>query len=79
MIAFNAWPRTTAARQPWYRDLRADALVGKKVVDKDGCKAGALDELVCDSKDYEGERVTGIGGFKHPRHRALPAAPIGRR
>jgi sporulation protein YlmC with PRC-barrel domain len=59
----SASSATTSAPKSWYSNLKADALIGKKVVDKDGRKVGEIDDLVRDSKDQKIAAVIGVGGF----------------
>lgn len=59
----SATSSATSTPKAWYSDLKADALLGKKVVDKDGRKVGEIDDLVRDSKDQKVSAVIGVGGF----------------
>jgi hypothetical protein len=58
----NTTPSPSAAPKAWYSDLKADALIGKDVVGKDGKKVGEIDALAKD-KDQRVVAIIGVGGF----------------
>ena len=53
----------SAAPKAWYGDLKADALIGKKLVDSTGRKVGEIDDIAMQNQSQSLHAVVGVGGF----------------